>query len=92
MRQRRGKYLGPFLSILVCLFVIGTLQVASQARYGELIWIDNRGFTGGPAMWYISHFHDPTNILGRASLIFGNFLADGVLVRNFASRFARFLL
>ncbi|KLO15960.1 hypothetical protein SCHPADRAFT_236981 [Schizopora paradoxa] len=75
-----GKISWPFLSLLVCFFVVGTLQVAAQARFGELIWIDDRGFTGGPVQWYYKHYSDPSNILGLAALIFGNFVADGVLL------------
>jgi len=75
-----GKISWPFLSLLIGFIIVGTLQVAAQARFGELIWIDNRGFTGGPVAWYHGHYDDPMNVLGLASFIFGNFLADGVLL------------
>ncbi len=76
-----GKTSWPFLPLLICLFVAGTLHIAAQARFGELIWIDNRGFTGGPEKWYDSHYNDPMNVLRLSSLVFGTFIADGVLVR-----------
>lgn len=80
-----GKISWTFLSLLIGFIIVGTLQVASEARFGELIWIDNRGYTGGPVAWYHSHYNDPSNILGLGSFIFGNFLADGVLVSAFFS-------
>ncbi|KLO15962.1 hypothetical protein SCHPADRAFT_926855 [Schizopora paradoxa] len=75
-----GKISWTFLSLLIGFIIVGTLQVASAARFGELVWIDNRGYTGGPIAWYHSHYNDPSNILGLGTFIFGNFLADGVLL------------
>jgi len=75
-----GKISWPFLTLLIGFFIVGTLQVAAEARFGELIWIDNRGYTGGPVAWYHSHYDDPMNVLALAAFIFGNFLADGVLL------------
>jgi len=70
-----------FFGLLLFVFLaLGTIQVAAQVKFGELIWIDYRGFPGGPVAWYHGHYNNVFNTLEFAGFISANFLADAVLL------------
>lgn len=67
--------------IFVCtLFASGTVGTAAGIRWSEMIWIDYRGFPGGPAMYLLEEFSNPMNILSFVAYIFNNAFVDLLLV------------
>ncbi len=75
-----GKTSWLFALLLFGFFALGTIQLAAQVKFGELVWIDYRNFPGGPVAWYKGHYDNVFNTLEFAGFISANFLADAVLV------------
>ena len=78
-----GKTSWLFALLLFAFLGLGTIQVAAQVKFGELLWIDYRNFPGGPVAWYHGHYNNIYNTLGYAGFISANFLADAVLVSSY---------
>ena len=70
----------PMLIFACALFVSGTIGMAAGVKWAEMIWIDYRGFPGGPAMYLLEEFSNPMNIVSFVSYIFNNALVDLLLV------------
>jgi hypothetical protein len=47
---------------------------------GQLMWIEHRGFPGGPFSYYLSQGSSWTQVLGSSMDIVGNFMGDALLV------------
>ena len=62
------------------LFAVNTVGTAAGMKWVELIWIDNRGFPGGPAAFIMNDFSNSMNILSFAAYVVGNILTDLLLV------------
>jgi len=75
-----GKTSWLFALLLFGFFALGTIQLAAQVKFGELVWIDYRNFPGGPVAWYKGHYDNVFNTLEFAGFISANFLADAVLL------------
>lgn len=70
------------LAFVSVLFIITTVGTGAGMKWAELVWIDNRGFPGGPYAYLLTEFSNPMNILSFASYIVGNFLTDLLLVSS----------
>lgn len=62
------------------LFAMGTVNLACNTKMTELMFIDNRGYPGGPNGWFIAYYSEGVNTAGNVAYIVANFLADGLLV------------
>ena len=80
-----GRFSWPMFSLLFAFLTLGTIQVAAQAKFGEMIWIDYRNSLGGPVVWFQSHYSNRFNVLEFCAFITANFLADAVLVRLYGT-------
>ena len=60
------------------MFVTGTVNFACNTRVTQLMFIDNRGFPGGPMAWFFANY--PMNTAGNAGYVVANFFADALLV------------
>ncbi len=70
------------LLFISTLFAMGTINLACNTKMTQLMFIDNRGFPGGPNAWFFAFYSDGINTAGNASYIIANFLTDGLLVRS----------
>lgn len=68
------------LAYVSVLFAITTVGTGAGMKWAELVWIDDRGFPGGPAAYILEEFSNPMNILSFASYIVGNFMTDLLIV------------
>lgn len=69
--------------ICICaLFVLGTIQLATNTKYYEMMWIDDRNFPGGPIAFFTTQFSVPINTVGGVAFILADFLADAILVSS----------
>lgn len=71
-----------FRTFIFALFTLGTIDIACNTKFGEMMWIDDRNIPGGPNAWLEAGYSTPVNVLGNASYIFSNFLADAMIVRS----------
>ena len=62
------------------LFAMGTVNLACNTKMTELMFIDNRGYPGGPNGWFIAYYSEGVNTAGNVAYSVANFLADGLLV------------
>lgn len=72
------------LAFVCVLFAVTTVGTGAGMKWAELVWIDNRGFPGGPAAYILTNFSNPMNILSFASYVVGNFMTDLLLVIAFS--------
>lgn len=78
-KQRTSKF---YLAFICTLFVLGTIQFATNSRYYQMMWIDDRNFPGGPIAFFTSQFSLPVNTVGGVAFILSDFLADSILVSS----------
>ncbi|KLO07054.1 hypothetical protein SCHPADRAFT_922993 [Schizopora paradoxa] len=76
----KRKNSGFYVAFICVLFVLGTTQFATNSRYYQMMWIDNRDFPGGPIAFFTSQFSIPSNTVGGVAFILSDFLADSILV------------
>ncbi|EIM85267.1 uncharacterized protein STEHIDRAFT_157908 [Stereum hirsutum FP-91666 SS1] len=69
-----------FLIFIFSLFTLGTIDIACNTKFGDMMWIDDRNIPGGPNAWLEAGYSTPVNVLGSASYIFSNFLADAMII------------
>lgn len=79
-----GRFQSWFLvGFIFLLFLMGTINMACNTKMNQLMFIDNRDFPGGPNAWFFTNYNSGINTAGNAAYIIANFLADGLLVRQF---------
>ncbi|KLO05094.1 hypothetical protein SCHPADRAFT_884040 [Schizopora paradoxa] len=78
-RGLSGTSIGYIICVCI-LFVLGTIQLGTNTRYYEMMWIDDRNFPGGPIAFFTSEFSLPVNTVGGVAFILADFLADAILV------------
>jgi len=61
------------------LLALTTITVATDALWGQYMWIDHRNYPGGP-LAYLAAEATWFNILGLATVAAANILGDGLLV------------
>ncbi|EMD39212.1 hypothetical protein CERSUDRAFT_152269 [Gelatoporia subvermispora B] len=79
-KQERGlKNLG-WLFYISALFAMGTINLATNIRFNQRAWIDERNYPGGPSAFIMQRISSPVDTLGTSAGIVGDFLADSLLV------------
>ncbi|EJD51707.1 hypothetical protein AURDEDRAFT_159444 [Auricularia subglabra TFB-10046 SS5] len=68
------------VSYVITLFICSTLYLAGSIHWRMRMFVDDRGYPGGPALFYIEQFSQPETILSNSAYIVINFLADGLLL------------
>ena len=63
------------------LLALATIVVATDAVWGQYMWIDHRNYPGGPLGYFVASKAAWFNILGLAAAAAVNILGDGLLVR-----------
>jgi hypothetical protein len=63
------------------LLALTTIGVATDAVWGQYMWIDHRNYPGGPLGYFVASKAAWFNILGLAAAAAVNILGDGLLVR-----------
>jgi hypothetical protein len=63
------------------LLALNTFQVASDALWGQFMWIDHRNYPGGPLGYYGASQGAWWNVIGFGTGAMANILGDGLLVR-----------
>ncbi len=64
------------------LFICGTCNLAFNARFNQLAWIDERNYPGGPLAFLLEQQSLPIETAGNALAFFTTFLTNGLLVRT----------
>lgn len=67
--------------LILVLFTVGTIRIATSSTFSEMMYIDNRDFPGGPATWLRERFSIAVNVVTSTTYYEANFFADGILVR-----------
>lgn len=67
------------LYISAC-FILGTLNIASEAKMAQLAFIDNRNYPGGPAMYEIAMYAIPVSSMSSVGFVLTNWSTDCLLV------------
>lgn len=68
------------IALVSVLFILGTLMIAGNTKFEEMMWIDDRNFPGGPDAFLQLDYDNPVMTMVNSSYIIANFLANGVLV------------
>ncbi|KAF5381201.1 hypothetical protein D9757_007863 [Collybiopsis confluens] len=68
------------LAYITAQFILATLFQAANARFTQLAFINDRNFPGGPSGFEVNMFFIPIDMMGNASYIIANWLADGLLI------------
>lgn len=71
-------YIGVSISLLLCL----AIATGVNLLYGQHMWIDDRGVSGGPTGFYAGDYAVWFNTWGSAMSVAQDCLANGVLVQH----------
>ena len=82
-RVPSDKWFLLFSTVLLCL---NTVFVATQAVFGEEMWIVNASFPGGSALWFAENAAVWYETWGTASGVLLNLVTDGYQVSLLSSR------
>lgn len=74
-RLKRLLFCGVFI-----LFATATIQLVSQARLLEVMWIDQRDIPGGPIKWISLQYTLTSGTVGNVGFTVASFVADTLLV------------
>ncbi|KNZ78859.1 hypothetical protein J132_09542 [Termitomyces sp. J132] len=69
-----------WLLYVTALFSLACVNVALNIRFNELVYIDNRGYPGGPLAFLLQQQAVPVNIAGNSETIVISFLSDALLI------------
>lgn len=61
-------------------FILGTFGIAAEARFAELMFIDDRNYPGGPNAFNAAQYGDFINMFGTGAYVILNWFADGLVV------------
>ena len=84
--QRGSKNSWFLVAFVLVMFVTGTVNFACNTRMTQLMFINNRGFPGGPMAWFFTNYAMDTNTAGNAGYVIANFFADALLVSAIARK------
>ena len=62
------------------MLILFAFAMAANQIMGQLMWIEDRNFPGGPFDYYMANSTLWINILGTATCIVGNYMNDALLV------------
>ncbi|KAK7027979.1 hypothetical protein VNI00_015065 [Paramarasmius palmivorus] len=68
------------IAYVVVIVVLMTISIVANALLGQNMWIENRDHPGGPYGYYTATAADWINVAGTASVMFGNFIGDALLL------------
>ncbi|KAJ3564700.1 hypothetical protein NP233_g8121 [Leucocoprinus birnbaumii] len=81
--KSRMRHYKRWLVIVSLLFALGTVNLCFNLRYGQLAWIDNRNYPGGPPMFLQEMSGSRLLAAGDAESILVPILTDGILSLDF---------
>ena len=75
--RKRQRFYVAYGGVLLSLF---TIQLASEALWGQYMWIDHRNYPGGPLGFYAASQVAWYVVIGLVATAVVNILGDGLLV------------
>ncbi|PCH39110.1 hypothetical protein WOLCODRAFT_167811 [Wolfiporia cocos MD-104 SS10] len=78
--KERGKHFWQWLVIVFTLFSMATINICINIRFGQLAWIDDRNYPGGPLAYLLDNQSDSINTAGNATSFVALICADGILI------------
>ena len=66
---------------LAVLLTYSCVPPAANTDISRRMFVENRLYPDGPSAYLMEHYDDKINVLGNASYVVANFLADALLVR-----------
>lgn len=78
-----------WIAYIAILFAISSVGNGTQLKFTEMIWIDNRNYPGGPAVYFIDGSTDFMAVFCNSIYIANTWLQDGLLLYRFWIIFGR---
>ncbi|THH30171.1 hypothetical protein EUX98_g4015 [Antrodiella citrinella] len=82
-RKRRPRRTYAWLAYISALFILGSVSNGIDMHMGQVIFVDNRNFPGGPGAFASTIFTVPVNIICTAACVIGGWLQDALLIFRF---------
>ncbi|EMD39076.1 hypothetical protein CERSUDRAFT_47914, partial [Gelatoporia subvermispora B] len=79
-RNKQGTKCYAWLTYIVVLSALGTINLAVNIHFNELAWIDERNYPGGPLAFLMQQEAIPVNTVGNVVGIIADFMADSLLL------------
>ncbi|TFK47279.1 hypothetical protein OE88DRAFT_1636850 [Heliocybe sulcata] len=79
-RTCRPRYSQAMLSYIALLSIMGTISFATNTRFNEMTFVDDRDYPGGPNAFFVSQNSLPVNILGDGTSFVAQWMQDGLLL------------
>ena len=81
-RKKNPRANRTFLLISTLLIAMNTIFFATQAFFGEDMWIVNEDFPGGSAVWFVENAAIWYQTFGTTACVIQNAVSDGFQVRT----------
>lgn len=78
---RARKNAKVYITYGTVILILLTIDISTNAIFGQLMWIEHRDVPGGPAAYMGENLTLWVNTLGTASGVAVNFMGDALLVR-----------
>ncbi|KAL1688297.1 hypothetical protein GGG16DRAFT_60235 [Schizophyllum commune] len=78
--QASRNFAIPLLAFVFLIFACGTINYAANTDISRRMFVENRLYPDGPSAYLMEHYDDKINVLGNASYVVANFLADALLL------------
>ncbi|KAH9484497.1 hypothetical protein JR316_0003979 [Psilocybe cubensis] len=80
-RMNSKGTVGQFLLLyVVVVFVLGNIGNATNIRFGEMTFIDNRNYPGGPNAFFVQQSTNKVAVLCNSAYIVNSWFQDGLLL------------
>jgi hypothetical protein len=70
-----------FLLYISVLFLLGNIGNGTNIKFGEMTFIDDRNYPGGPNAFFVEQSINPIAVICNTTYIVNSWLQDGLLVR-----------
>ncbi|EJD46589.1 hypothetical protein AURDEDRAFT_20524, partial [Auricularia subglabra TFB-10046 SS5] len=73
-----------WLAYVIVLFIVSSIGNGIQLKFTQMIYIDDRNYPGGPAVFYLDGSTNSLAVFGNSLYIANTWLQDGLLLYRFA--------
>ncbi|KAI9062690.1 hypothetical protein FKP32DRAFT_1723600 [Trametes sanguinea] len=79
-QRRRNWMMQALLGYISLLFLVETVYSIVQARTVQLVYIENRNYSGGPWRYFLDTQNQPVNVIFYACIFITTFLCDAMML------------
>jgi hypothetical protein len=81
--RKRTQHESFLLVYILVLFILGNIGNGTNIKFGEMTFIDDRNYPGGPNAFFVQQSINPVAVICNSAYIVNSWLQDGLLLYRF---------